>query len=151
MKRTAVAAVLAGLVATAAACHSEKEPNPNPTSTPSGTTTQSSTSGNAAQDVTLTGCLVQGSTSTVYVLENARVGDDKSSNPEMYVVIADSSAGLDLANQINHEVRVTGSKENKAQPTASTTGQKPPEKDLPKLTAKSIASIADRCTSPKAR
>src|SRR4051794_2436076 len=105
MKRTAVAAVLASLVVTAAACHSEKDPQPN-AGTTSGSTQGSTTSGE--KDVTLTGCLVQGSSSTAYVLENARIGDDKSGTPEMYLVIADSSANQDLTSQLNHEVRITG-------------------------------------------
>jgi hypothetical protein len=93
----------------------------------------------------LTGCLTQGSGPTVFILENARVGDDMNATPASYLVVVENSS-VNLSDQLNHEVRITGTREKKAQPAASA-GQKPAEKDIPRLTAKSLTSVSDRCTT----
>lgn len=139
MKRTAMAAVLAGLVAAGIGCG--KNPPDQPQS--SSSTGQST----VTPEVTLTGCLVQGSGPTVFVLENARLGDDKTGTPGSYVLVADNDT-VKFDQDLNHEVQITGTSDNKAQPTPAA-GQKPAEKDLPRFTAKTVTSVADKCTTPK--
>jgi hypothetical protein len=56
----------------------------------------------------LTGCLVQGSTPSTFILENARTATDSAtSKGKSYIITA--VAGTDLKQHLNHQIRVTGS------------------------------------------
>jgi hypothetical protein len=97
----------------------------------------------ASADVTVTGCLTQGSSPTIFVLDNAKQKvDDKNEKAQRYLVVA-ASEDLPLAANLNHEVNVMGSPDAKV----ATAGA--PEKDLPRFSAKTVTSIADRCTSTR--
>lgn len=101
-----------------------------------------------SQDVTLTGCLTQGSAPAVFILDNARLNvDDKTEKAKSFVLVA-GTEDLNLAKQLNHEVTVTGQADQKTMVTPPA-GQKVQEKDLPRLTAKSLISIADKCTAAR--
>jgi hypothetical protein len=96
------------------------------------------------KDVTLTGCLVQGSAPAIFLLEDARLNpEDKNEKAKKYFVTA---AAPDLKANLNKEVRIIGQAETKEPPTPPA-GQKVAEQDLPKLAVKTIAAVADRCTS----
>ena len=98
-------------------------------------------------DVTLTGCLIQGSGSTVFLLDNARMNpQDKDEKGQRYK-ISGSVQSSELSKNVNHEVAVTGVAESKPAPAS---GQMVQEKDLPKIEAKSLAAVADTC-SPTGR
>jgi hypothetical protein len=100
----------------------------------------------ASADVTVTGCLTQGSGPTVFILDNAKQRvDDKTEKAQSYVVIA-AAEDLPLAANLNHEVSVMGSADAKVAPPA---GQKVDEKDLPRFSAKMVTSVADRCTATR--
>jgi hypothetical protein len=137
-----MAAMLAGLVAAGIGCNKNAPEQPQPQPQPTSSTGQS----NVTPEVTLTGCLVQGSGATVYILENARLGNDTTGTPGSYVLVADNDT-VKFDQNLNHEVQITGTSDNKAQPKPAA-GQKPAEKDLPRLTAKVVTSVADRCTVP---
>lgn len=97
-------------------------------------------------DVTITGCVTQGSSPTVFLLGNARMNArDTNEKGKDYILVA-ASEDLSLKTHLNHEVTVTGNAEMKAAPMPPA-GQKVQEKDLPKLTAKSITEVADTCTA----
>lgn len=100
----------------------------------------------ATQELTLTGCLIQGSTPTVFVFDNARK-DPKSPTEKAvkYIVVA-GAEDLNFRPHLNHEVRIVGTWDGR---TAPATG-KVEEKDLPRFTAKSVTMVADTCT-PLAR
>lgn len=99
-----------------------------------------------APDLTVTGCLTQGTGPTVFVLDNAKMDAmDKAEKAKSFVLVA-STEDLAFASHVNHEVTITGTSDGKAAPTTPA-GQKVAEKDLPKLTAKSLTEIADRCTA----
>ncbi|MEZ5318306.1 MAG: hypothetical protein R2752_12975 [Vicinamibacterales bacterium] len=90
-------------------------------------------------DVTLTGCLVQGSAPTVFVFENAKKDPKSMTEPAMKYVVVAGTEDLMLRDHLNHEVRITGQAEQKmAQQTME-------EKDLPKLTAKSLTLVSNTC------
>jgi hypothetical protein len=96
-------------------------------------------------DVTVTGCVTQGSSPTVFILDNARMNPrDTNEKAKSYVLVA-ATEDLGLARHLNHQVSVTGIAEAKMAPPPPA-GQKPAEKDLPKLTAKSLTQVADTCT-----
>jgi hypothetical protein len=96
-------------------------------------------------EVSVTGCVTQGSGPTVFILDNARMNPrDQNEKAKSYLLVA-ATEDLGLAKHLNHQVSVTGIAEVKMPPTPPA-GQKPAEKDLPKLTAKSLTQVADTCT-----
>lgn len=99
-----------------------------------------------APEATITGCVIQGSSPTVFILEAARLNpQDRNEKVKTYVLVA-GTEDLQFKAHLNHEVRVTGVAESKT-PPAPPAGQKVAEKDLPKLTAQSVTMVADRCTT----
>ena len=99
-----------------------------------------------APEATITGCIIQGSSPTVFILEAARTNpQDRNEKTKTYVLVA-GTEDLKFKDHLNHEVRVTGVAESKTPPTPPA-GQKVAEKDLPKLTAQSVTMVADRCTT----
>ena len=97
-------------------------------------------------DVTLTGCIIQGSGPTVFVLDNAKNASQSAAEKGKTYVLAASGEDVDFLKNINHKVTVSGSAETKTVPMPQP-GQKVNEKDLPKLKAKTVVSIADSCTA----
>lgn len=96
------------------------------------------------KDVTVTGCLVQGSAPAVFLLEDAKANrEDNAEKGKTYFL---SAAVPDLRAHLNKEVRVIGQAETK-EPPMPPAGQKVSEQDLPKLSVKTISAVADRCTS----
>ena len=98
-------------------------------------------------DTTLTGCLIQGSGPTVFIVDNAKA-DPKSTTEKgaRYIVIA-SAEDLNLRQHLNHEVRITG----KVDGTVPVAGTKVEEKDLPKLNAKAVVMVSNTCPVAAAR
>jgi len=97
-------------------------------------------------DVTLTGCLVQGSTPSVFLFDNARKDlKDKAEKGVRYLVLI-AGEDLDLRAHLNHEVTMTGRIELKP---ALPAGQKPAEKDLPTFATKNVTMVADTCSAMK--
>ena len=100
-----------------------------------------------AQETTLTGCLVQGSSPSVFLLDNARMNaSDKSDKGKTYRLVAAAGQDLNFKTWINHEVSVTGSADQKAAPMPPA-GQKARDDDQPKFEAKIVTSVADSCTT----
>ena len=103
-----------------------------------------------APEVTITGCVIQGSSPTVFLFEGSRTNpQDRNEKTKTYLLVA-GTEDLKLKDHLNHEVRITGMAENKTAPTPPA-GQQVAEKDLPKLTAQSVTMVADRCTTTLAR
>jgi hypothetical protein len=96
--------------------------------------------------VTLTGCLIQGSSPTVFLLDNARENPKSTMEKSKSYKLASAAEDLNFSKNLNHEVRVTGTPDQMAAATPPA-GQKATEKDLPTLRAQSITSVADTCTS----
>jgi hypothetical protein len=103
----------------------------------------------------LTGCLVQGSSPSVFILDNARLSTDaKTAEGKKYLVSMTDAAGL--RNQLNRQVTIVGTADAKAvvSPPVGTPDTPSPagaaradERDLPRLSAKSIVRVADVCTT----
>jgi hypothetical protein len=100
------------------------------------------------KDITLTGCVIQGSGPTVFLLDNARVNTQDPSEKGRTFVITPATEDLNLSTHLDHEVTITGKAEDKVPPVPPA-GQKVAEKDLPKLQAGSLTMVADRCTGVK--
>lgn len=95
------------------------------------------------KEMAVTGCLIQGSTPDILLLDDARFNpQNKDEKTRTYVIVA-GVPDLPLRAFLNKEVRVTGEAPLK---TDDATGPKTSERSLPKLSARSIAPVADRCT-----
>jgi hypothetical protein len=99
-----------------------------------------------ATEVTLKGCLVQGSGPTVFLLQNAKLSTAPASDKGKTYILAKAAEDLDFVKELNHEVTINGAPEVKIAP-APPAGQMASEKDLPKLSAKSLTMIADKCSA----
>jgi len=90
-------------------------------------------------DVTLTGCLIQGSSPAVFLFDNARKDPkDQTEKGQRYVIVA-VGEDLNLRSNLNHQVQLVGQPENKATPATG----KVEEKDLPKFSAKTVTLISN--------
>jgi hypothetical protein len=97
-------------------------------------------------EVSITGCVIQGSTPAIFIIDNAKVKpEDPNEKPVTYVLVA-GTEDLMFKEHLNHEVKVTGEVERRTPPVAQP-GQKVAEKDLLKFTTKGVTQVADRCTS----
>ena len=111
MKRTVFAftasVVLAGTFVAAQSQNpqSPSDPSQQPQTSPSAS--QPSSQDRSGSETRLTGCLMQGSSPNVFILDNARSSTDvKTAEGKKYVVVmADAS---DLREQINRQVTITG-------------------------------------------
>jgi len=101
-------------------------------------------------EVTYTGCVIQGSTPATFILEDARTKPDDPNEKTVTYVLLPGTEDLMLKEHLNHQVRVVGELERRTPPVAQP-GQKIPEKDLLKFTAKGVTLVADRCTATPAR
>ena len=99
----------------------------------------------AVAEITVTGCLVQGSTPAVFIFENARKDPKSTTEPALKYMVIASTEDLNLRNHLNHQVRISGLPDGKVAPP---TTSKVEEKDLPRLSAKTVTMVADTCSAP---
>jgi hypothetical protein len=166
------AMAIAGTIVAAQSPQPQTPSSPATPSTPStpatpATPSTASRSATASDDQSLTGCLIQGSGPTVFLLENAktsgstgsmasssassRAGESErssssvaSSSGKTYIVTA-SASSVDLKSQLNHQVTVTGMGDESASASSQTARMN--EKDMPKFSAKTVTKISDTCSS----
>jgi hypothetical protein len=96
------------------------------------------------RDVSLTGCLVQGSGPNAFLLENAKTDPGDSNEMGRSYLLATDDSSISFRDHLNHEVRIDGTAETKMPPE----GQKVKESDLPKLTARGLTHVATTCGEP---
>lgn len=94
-------------------------------------------------EVTLTGCLIQGSTPTTFVLDKAKKDPASRTEVAQSFIVISKVEDMDLTRFLNHQVRITGTAAEAKAPA-----NPPAEKDLPKLTASAVVNVADTCASP---
>jgi hypothetical protein len=99
-------------------------------------------------DVTLTGCLIQGSGPTVFIFENAKAEPTNVSEKGRTFLVVETTEDLGLARHVNHEVALSGTAETKTMPPP-VPGQKTPEKDLPKFQLKTLTMVAESCSAAR--
>lgn len=136
------------------------------------TSRQSTSATNKDATMSITGCLVQGSTPTTYVLQHAKIsGNDamasqsgkadatkaetsrndatKADAGKSFVLTAAAGQNVDFRSQLNRQVTVTGSTDDKLAWSAATAtpSSMMNEKELPKIVATSVTKVADVCTA----
>ena len=98
------------------------------------------------EDITLTGCVIQGSAPTVFVFENARINPaNRDEKTRTYILLTEKD-DLNLRTHLNHQVMLVGKGEIKVLPTLKP-GEKYKEADLPRFTIVRVTEVAPTCTS----
>ena len=97
------------------------------------------------KEVSLTGCLVQGSSPSVFILENAKADPRNSDEEGRSYLLTGGSMAVSFSAHLNNEVRVDGKAEMKNS-AAQPAGERVKESDLPKLTATKITQVASTCS-----
>jgi hypothetical protein len=139
MFRFISALALCGALALAGAAAQAQQPPPTPRPAPPVLPPQTASS----PDVLLTGCLIQGSGPTVFLIQNAKADPQSTDAGETFLLVA-GTEDLNFRAHVDHKVQVSGRPEGKKVP--STAGRPIDEKSLPTLTTKSLTMIASVCT-----
>ncbi len=100
---------------------------------------------NQPLESTLVGCVIQGRTQGVYILDNAAPRDTVGKKGLQYRVVP-TTEDLDLVHSVNKKVMVTGIAEMKTAPSRPA-GAPVDEKDLPAFSAKKLTVVADSCSA----
>ena len=144
----AFAAVLAITLGTAATQATPQTPQAPPAPVPQATDQQKQ-----PPEVILTGCIVQGSSPTVFIFDNAKKDPSNATEKGVRYFLASAVEDVDLRTHLNHEVRIVGEVDVKVSADPVTAPPVPPvpppptdpERLLPKLTAKSVTMVSDTC------
>jgi uncharacterized protein YdeI (BOF family) len=149
MKNVLSALLVSMAVGSTAAVLSAQQPQPQqqPPTPPAVTAPQTAPAPKDAVDVTLTGCLVQGSAPNVFVFQNAKKDSKSTAEKGVSYVVVASGEALNLRNHLNHEIQISGQSDGKIAPVST---ERASETELPKLTAKNITMIANTCATTTA-
>jgi hypothetical protein len=96
-------------------------------------------------EVTVTGCLIQGNVPNTFLLDGARLNPKDSREVAKRYLLTSEVEDMPMKDLVNHEVAATGVVVSRSD--VRPLPNPPTDKDLPVLTAKSIATIADRCVN----
>lgn len=94
------------------------------------------------QEISLIGCLVQGSQPSIFILENAKPATGTTQEVGTRYMVVPESKDVDLLSHLNHEVQLTGPWDGVIPPPEKPTE----EQDLPKLRARSLAPLSSTCS-----
>jgi hypothetical protein len=113
---------------------------PPPTAKPPLQTSAKSTEA----EITVTGCLVQGSGASVFILQNAKRDPVSATEKAARYVVVPATEDLVLKAHLNHQVRILGVPDGRPQPTTQA-GATVDEKLVPALNAKSLTMVSASC------
>jgi hypothetical protein len=144
-------AVVLAITLGAAATQATQTTQPTQTQTQ----TQTQTTQKQPPEVILTGCVIQGSSPTVFLFENARKDANSTTEKGMKYLIASTIEDIDLRSHLNHQVRIVAEVDAVVSADPVTVPPVPPtppsptdqEKALPKLKAKSVTMVSDTCAT----
>jgi hypothetical protein len=80
----------------------------------------------------------------VFIIENAKAENQTEAEKGKTFVLVSGAEKLEFTTHLNKKVKISGSAENKTVPTPKA-GEKVDEKDLPRLTVRSVTHVADTC------
>jgi hypothetical protein len=105
----------------------------------------------ALPEVVLTGCLVQGTSSTVFIFDNAKKDATSALEKGERYLLTSVVEDVDLRTHLNHMVRITGEVDLRVStmPIREPVGSNPragEERTLPRLNARSITLVSDKCS-----
>ena len=145
MKNVVTALAFTCAIATSAAVLSAQQTTPPPPP-PAAAQTPAEQTPPTTPDVKLTGCLVQGSGPTVFIIENAKKDTKSATEKGVSFLVVSTVADVNLRDHLNHQVEISGKADPKPAPV--TGAAKIEEKDLPKLTVKTVTMVSNTCSAP---
>jgi hypothetical protein len=95
-------------------------------------------------EVSLTGCLVQGSQPAVFILQDAKRDPLNTTEKAARYVVVPATEDLFLKEHLNHQVRILGVPDGRPQPTPQA-GRTTDEKEIPALRAKGLTMVKPSC------
>jgi hypothetical protein len=103
-------------------------------------------------NIELTGCLIQGSSAAVFLLDKAKK-DPKDANeePVRYFISPTAAPDIDLKAHLKHSVRITATEDFKVSampvrvPKSPSSERPGEERTLPRLIIKSVTMVSDKC------
>ena len=102
-------------------------------------------------EVTLTGCIVEGSSPTVLIFDNAKEDPSSAADKGQRYLLTSAIHDIDLRKHLNHAVRITGEVDLRVsampvrEPAPSDPKRPADERTLPRLTVKSLTMVSDKC------
>ena len=145
MKNVVSALAVTFAIASGAAILSAQQTTPPPTP-PTAAAPQTPQGTPATPDLKVTGCLVQGSGPTVFIIENAKKDSKSTEEKGVSYMVVSTVSGVNLRDHLNHQVEISGKADTKPAPV--TGAAKIEEKDLPTLTAKTVTLVSNTCSAP---
>ncbi len=106
-------------------------------------------------EVVLTGCIAQGSSSSVFVFDNAKRDPNSALERGERYLLTSVVEDVDLRTHLNHEVRIAGEVDLRVSampdldPVPSDPKRPVNERTLPRLIAKTITMVSNKCPSGK--
>jgi hypothetical protein len=104
-----------------------------------------------APEVELTGCIVQGSSSAVFIFDNAKTDPTSALEKGERYLLTSLIDDLNLRSHLNHQVRITGEVDLRVsamperRPAPSDPKGAVNEHTLPRLIVKSVTMVSDKC------
>ena len=142
MRRALIGSAMALFFSAAVGAQATTQQPPPPTPPQTQQTTPQTT-----PEKTLVGCVVQGSTANVFILENAVDPADKDAKPQT-LKLATTDEEMDFTDHLNHKVQFVGTVTARTAPaTPPPAGQKVAEKDLQVFTVKTVTPVATTCSA----
>lgn len=93
------------------------------------------------KDITVRGCLTQGDTAEVFVLNNG-VGESGITGSDLRFRLMPDHDGINIKGHLNQQVQVSGPPDGKPQPPP---GRAVPEAEFPTLRVRTISMISNEC------
>jgi hypothetical protein len=152
--KSLLTAVAVSLAVSSAAAYNAQEPAPTtpppappavqtPTQTPAPSMGQTSPAA-SRNDVTVTGCLVQGSGPSVFLIKDAKKDAKSTAEKGVSYVVVTTAENVNLRAHLNHEITISGESDGRLAPAST---EKANENELPKLTAKNVTMISATCAT----
>jgi hypothetical protein len=101
------------------------------------------------RDVTVTGCVTEGTDAGVYILSNVMAKPEIQNIPHTFRLVG-GDADLDFTLHMNHQVQASGRAELKFPPDPAPGGRIDP-RDLPAFAVETIQSVSERCLTGTVR
>ena len=103
-------------------------------------------------EVVLTGCIVEGSSPTVLIFDNAKEDPSSAVAKGQRYLLTSVVHDIDLRKHLNHAVRITGEVDLRVsampvrEPLPTDPKRPADERTLPRLIVKSLTMVSDRCS-----
>jgi hypothetical protein len=105
-----------------------------------------------SSDVQLTGCLIQGSSSAIFLLDKAKKDPKDAAEDARKYFISPASPEINLKAHLKHQVRIIATEDLKVsampirEPKPPSTERPGEERTLPRLIIKNVTMVSEKCS-----